>query len=65
MPTQIEWILDRSMSRDESLRLSCRFELPHPLLSHPGCFMRLLDPIVFILLVGMNSFWDQLGDTVM
>ena len=53
------------MDTQEALGLTHGFETTHPPLSHPGWFMRLLDPIVFILLVSMNSFRDQLGDTVM
>ena len=41
VPAQVEYIVDRSMSTQESLRLPDRIELAHPTLSHPGRLVRL------------------------
>ena len=38
------------MSAQKALSMSYSFESPHPSLSHPACFMRLLSQVILILL---------------
>lgn len=66
VPTEIEQILNRSMSTDKSLGLPHRLESPHPSLSDAGRFMRLLGPIILMLFGTVDHVRDQfaMGNTV-
>ena len=48
------------MGTQESLSLPDRFELPHPSFPYPGCFVRLLGPIILILLRTVDRLWYKL-----
>jgi hypothetical protein len=48
------------MRGDKSLSLPCRFELSHSSLSHSGCLMRLLSPIIRAPVAVMDNIWHQL-----
>ena len=66
MPSQIEEVLDSSMSTQKSLSLLGRLKFPHPSLPDPGCLMRLLCPIVGVPISDMDCFRDYLtmGDWI-
>ena len=49
------------MYTQETLRLLDRLELSHPSLSHPGCLMGLLCPVVGILGIIMDNIRHQLS----
>ena len=59
VPSQIEKIGDSSMSRDESLSLTHRFNLSHASLSCSNCFMRLLCSVVLILVGAVDRISNQ------
>ena len=68
---QVEQIGYSSMSTQESLNLPHRLELrdvgpPHPPLSNPGRFMRLLRPIILILFSAVDRIGNQfsMGDSI-
>ena len=54
------------MGCDKPLGLLHRLELPHASFTHPGCFVRLLHPIILILLGTVDYLGHQLpmGDTI-
>ena len=60
VPSQIEEIRYGSVGTSESLSLSHRFEPPHPPLSYPGRFMRLIRPIILIMLSTVDGLRDQI-----
>jgi len=49
------------MGCDKPLGLLHRLELPHASFTHPGCFVRLLHPIILILFSAMNYIRHQLS----
>ena len=62
--TQIEEVVYGCVSPEKSLSLPDRLESrnvgpPHPPLSNPGRFMRLLSPIILILFSAMNDIWHE------
>jgi hypothetical protein len=61
MSSQIKQVVDSSMGRHESLRLSDRFESSHPSLPHSSRFMGLFDPIIGVLIGDMNGFRNNLS----
>jgi len=60
MPSQIEEVLDSSMSTHKSLRLLYRLEPPHPSLPHPSRSVQLLCSIILILLSTVDRLGHQL-----
>ena len=49
------------MGCDKPLGLLHRLELPHASFTHPGCFVRLLHPIILLLFSAMNYIRHQLS----